>query len=301
MADKQGKIIKGIGGFYYVYVTGEGVYECKAKGAFRKSNEKPLVGDECVLVPGADSTPEKLIGNIEQIKARKNTLIRPEVANVDQALIIFALTKPKPNYNLLDRFLIHMESRDIPCIICMNKEDLAGEKEKDEILNAYRASGVKVVIISATKKTGIPALKKLLSGKTTTVAGPSGVGKSSLINELLGFERMETGTISERIDRGKHTTRHSEIFYTEMYDKPTFLFDTPGFSSLDLPNLELKPLSAFYHEFDEYEPNCRFAGCSHIGEKECGVKAALKEGKISKLRYENYVQLYDEVKRMKKY
>jgi ribosome biogenesis GTPase len=301
MADKTGKIIKGIGGFYYVYVSGEGVYECKAKGGFRKTNEKPLVGDECVIVPGADSTPEKLIGNIEKLLPRKNSLIRPEVANVDQALIIFALTKPKPNYNLLDRFLIHMENIGIPCIICMNKEDLAGEEEKDEILRAYRDSGVKVQIISAVKKTGIAGLKKLLSGKTTTVAGPSGVGKSSLINELLGFERMQTGVISEKIDRGKHTTRHSELFYTQMCDKPTFLFDTPGFSSLDVPDLKLRPLSSFYHEFDEFEPNCRFAGCSHISEKECGVKEALKEGQISRLRYENYVQLYEEIKATRRY
>ena len=294
----SGRIIKGIGGFYYVKVPGGDIYECKAKGVFRNRSEKPLVGDECEI----DITDaENGIGNIRKLLPRKNSLIRPEIANVDQAMIIFAIKKPEPNFNLLDRFLIHMESRNIPCIICLNKEDLADKEEFKEIVSAYEKSGNRVCVISAKKKTGVAAVRKLLAGKTTTVAGPSGVGKSTLINELLGLNAMETGSISEKIDRGKHTTRHSELFCVSIDGKDTFLFDTPGFSSLNVPDPGLKPLAEFYHEFDEFEPFCRFAGCSHIGERECGVKAALKEGKIAKLRYDNYVQLYEEVKKSGRY
>lgn len=296
--ETKGKIIKGIGGFYYVYVPHAGLYECKAKGVFRNKKEKPLVGDECMITV---TDEEGKLGNIVSLIPRKNMLIRPEVANVDQAMIIFALTKPEPNFNLLDRFLIHMESKGIPCIICFNKEDLLSEDKTGEIRSAYEDSGHKICVLSVKKGTGIAGMKKLLAGKTTTVAGPSGVGKSSLINALLGSEKMETGDISAKIDRGKHTTRHSELFYTEIGDKPTYIFDTPGFSSLSVPVMEEKSLSSFYHEFDAFEPNCRFAGCAHIKEKECGVKDAVKAGKISKLRYENYLQLYEEEKNNRKY
>ena len=294
----KGKIIKGIGGFYYVYVPHAGLHECKAKGVFRNKKEKPLVGDECMITV-TDETGK--IGNIVSLLPRKNMLIRPEVANVDQAMIIFALTKPEPNFNLLDRFLIHMESRGIPCIICFNKEDLLSEDKTGEIRGAYENSSHKICVVSVKKGTGIATVKKLLAGKTTTVAGPSGVGKSSLINAVLGSEKMQTGAISEKIDRGKHTTRHSELFYTEIADKPTYLFDTPGFSSLSVPSVQENSLASFYHEFDAYEPNCRFAGCAHIKEKECGVKDAVRDGKISRLRYENYLQLYEEEKNNRKY
>ena len=298
MDDLKGRIIKGIGGFYYVYVPEYGLYECKAKGIFRKRTEKPLVGDDCLI----DVTDEiGKIGNIKELLPRKSMLIRPEVANVDQALIIFSITKPEPNLNLLDRFLIHMEARNLPCIICLNKEDLSTGNRASEIADAYQNSGYTVCIISVKSGLGMEEVKKLLAGKTTTVAGPSGVGKSSFINSLLGTEKMETGEISEKIDRGRHTTRHSEIFYTKINGEVSYIFDTPGFSSLILPDLEGKPLAAFYHEFDEYEPECRFAGCAHIKEKECGIKAAVSNGLISKVRYENYLQLYEEVKNSNKY
>ena len=297
-AVSAGRIIKGIGGFYYVKEPGGNVYECKAKGVFRNRDQKPLVGDLCEF----DITDEEaLTGNIRTLLPRKNSLIRPEIANVDQAMIIFAIKKPEPNFNLLDRFLIHMECRNIPCIICLNKEDLADKEEFKEIVSAYEKSGNRVCVLSAKKKTGVAAVKKLLAGKTTTVAGPSGVGKSTLINEILGLDAMETGSISEKIDRGKHTTRHSELFCVSIDGKDSFLFDTPGFSSLNVPELDLKPLASFYHEFDEFEPSCRFAGCSHIGERDCGIKQALSEGKLSKLRYDNYVQLYEEVKKAGRY
>lgn len=298
MDDFRGRIIKGIGGFYYVYVPDLGLYECRAKGIFRKRTEKPLVGDDCII----DITDENTkTGNIKELLPRKSVLLRPEVANVDQALIIFSLTKPEPNFNLLDRFLIHMESRNLPCIICLNKEDLTTGNRAEEIAKEYEGSGSRVCILSVKTGLGMDEVKSLLAGKTTTVAGPSGVGKSSFINEILGTEKMETGEISEKIDRGKHTTRHSEIFYTKINGEVTYIFDTPGFSSLMLPDLGEKPLSSFYHEFDEFEPQCRFAGCAHIKEKECGIKAAVKDGEISKLRYENYLQLYEEAKNSSRY
>ena len=298
MEEIKGRIIKGIGGFYYVYVPGAGLYECKAKGIFRKRDEKPLVGDECLI----DITDEEQkLGNIKELLARKSVLLRPEVANVDQALIIFSLTKPEPNFNLLDRFLIHMELRALPCIICFNKEDLTDAKRVLEVSGAYAKSGCRVCVISVKTGSGLDEVKTLLAGKTSTVAGPSGVGKSSFINEILGTERMQTGAISDKIDRGKHTTRHSELFYTMINGEVTYILDTPGFSSLMVPDLGLKPLSSFYHEFDEYEPQCRFATCAHIKEKECGIKSAVADGKIPKLRYDNYLQLYEEVKNNSRY
>ena len=209
----QGKIIKGIAGFYYVYAdenTKEGgkIYECKAKGIFRKENKKPLVGDNVWMEVLEE---EKGIGNIVRILPRRNELIRPAVANIDQALVIFAIVKPEPNFHLLDRFLIMMEQQGLSSIICFNKLDIAPEKEREALQKAYRSCGYKVLYVSAKKGQGIGELKGLLQGKTTAVAGPSGVGKSSIINCLNPEAGMATGEISKKIDRGKHTTRHSEI------------------------------------------------------------------------------------------
>ncbi len=291
----QGKIIKGIAGFYYVHTENGRVYECKAKGVFRKDKQKPLVGDNVEL----DILDEdKKLGHIAAILPRKNDLIRPAVANVDQALIIFAVTKPEPNFNLLDRFLILMEQKELPCIICFNKQDLFSEEEKKELSQIYENAGHKVLFSSALYEQGIEEIKELLQGKTTTVAGPSGVGKSSIINRLQPGIQMETGEISEKIERGKHTTRHSEIIPVNEH---TYLVDTPGFSSLLLFDLEKEDLGQFYYEFSEYESECKFIGCSHTHEPVCGVKVALEQGKISKIRYKNYCLLYEELAEKKKY
>lgn len=291
----QGKIVKGISGFYYVHVVGTGIYECKAKGAFRNQKIKPLVGDN-VEIAVIDEENKK--GNVEAILLRKNELIRPAVSNIDMALVIFAAAKPDPNFNLLDRFLCMMEYQKVPVTICFNKCDLITEEQKKELEDIYKPAGYDVIFTSAKKGINLDGLKDLLKGKTTTVAGPSGVGKSSLINQLQDTVYMETGSISEKIERGKHTTRHSEII---PLGEEAYIMDTPGFSSMDVPGFEKENLWTCYPEFLEYEPYCKFQGCSHINEPSCGVKDALAEGKISQIRYDNYVLLYNEMKQIKKY
>ncbi len=291
----RGKIVKGIAGFYYVHVKDCGIYECKAKGIFRKDNKKPLVGDD-VILDVLDE--EKKLGNISEILERSSELIRPAVANVDQALVIFSIVKPQPNFNLLDRFLIMMEQQNLPCIICFNKLDMDEADSGKEYEQIYRQCSYETLLVSAGTGQGVEELKELLKGKTTTVAGPSGVGKSSLINRLQSDKVMETGSISEKIERGKHTTRHSELIAIE---EDTYILDTPGFSSLSLFDMEKEDLAGFYPEFTEHEKYCKFGGCSHIGEPVCGIKDAVAEGSVNKMRYDNYVLLYQELKERKKY
>lgn len=296
----QGKIIKGIAGFYYVYGEDEALYECKAKGIFRKDNQKPLVGDnvEITVLDEQEHT-----GNLIRILPRKNSLIRPAVANVDQAVVIFAAAKPNPNFNLLDRFLIMMEYQHIPAVICFNKTDLIDETEMENLIRAYKTSGYRVLFTSAKEQDGVEKIRQILKGKTSTVAGPSGVGKSSLINLLAPQAEMETGAISEKIERGRHTTRHAQVIPVPMEDgsEDTYIIDTPGFSSLSVEFYEKETLGTLFPEFQQYEPYCRFRGCSHISEPDCGVKEALAEGKISKIRYDNYVEIYQEVQNRRKY
>lgn len=290
-----GKIIKGISGFYYVYVEGAGLYECKAKGAFRKQKIKPLVGDnvEIAVIDEANK-----LGNVEKVLPRKNELIRPAVSNIDMALVIFASAKPDPNFNLLDRFLCMMEYQKVPVTICFNKIDLVDQEKLKEYSGIYEPAGYNVIFTCTKTKEGLGSIRSLLEGKTTTVAGPSGVGKSSIINCLQSDITMETGTISEKIERGKHTTRHSEIIPVS---HDTYIMDTPGFSSMDVPGFEKEDLWTCYPEFVRHEPYCRFIGCSHINEPDCGVKAAVEDGEISPVRYENYKLLYEELKNRHKY
>lgn len=290
----QGKIIKGIAGFYYVH-SKDGIYECKAKGVFRKDNKKPLVGDD-VTFDILDE--EKKLGNIREILPRHSELIRPAVANVDQALVIFSIVKPQPNFNLLDRFLIMMQQQNIPCIICFNKQDIDEDGLGIGYEEVYRKCGYQTLSVSARENQGVDALMELLVGKTTTVAGPSGVGKSSLVNCLQSGIVMETGNISEKIERGRHTTRHSELIAIK---ENTYILDTPGFSSLGLFDLEKEDLAGYYPEFAEHEKYCKFGGCSHIAEPVCGIRDAVEEGAIDKMRYENYRLLYEELKAKKKY
>lgn len=291
----QGRIIKGIAGFYYVSSVVEfAVYECKAKGIFRKDKVKPLVGD---IVEFEILDEQKKLGNITEIAPRKNELIRPAVANIDQALVVFSITKPKPHFNLLDRFLVMMKRCNVPVTICFNKQDIAEEEEMEELARVYADCGCKLIFASALCNENIQEIKQELKGKVTAVAGPSGVGKSSLINCLQENVNMETGKISEKIERGKHTTRHSELILVE---KDSYIMDTPGFSSLYVNDFEKEELKYYFPEFDPYNGSCRFNGCSHVKEPGCAVKEALLVGSISSVRYEDYLNMYHELEEKEK-
>ncbi len=297
----EGKIIRGVGGLYYVHVHDEkqenpdALYECRAKGIFRKDKIKPLPGD---FVEIAILDEEKKLGNIERILPRKNVLIRPAVANVDQALVIFALAAPAPSFSLLDRFLVMMEQQDIPSVLLFNKKDLVSREAVEEVTAIYEKSGYPMLFVSAAKEEGIEAVRRILQGKTTTVAGPSGVGKSSLINLLQNDIHMETGEISEKIARGRHTTRHTELLCV---DADTYILDTPGFSSMDLPDIEKEGLGGLFPEIKRREGTCRFADCAHMAEPDCSVQRAVSEGEMSGSRYENYRAFYEELKAKKRY
>ncbi len=286
----QGKIIKGIAGFYYVHTIDGELYQCKAKGIFRREKIKPLVGDS-VEIEVTDT--KDMEGNIIDIFPRKSTLIRPAVANIDQALLIFAMAKPEPNFNLLDRFLIMMRQQGLDCIICFNKSDMSNADERRRVAAIYENSGCRVMFASALKKEGIRELQEALSKKTTALAGPSGVGKSSIVNCIQNNKIMETGAISAKIERGKHTTRHSELISIA---ENTYIMDTPGFSSLSLFDVEKGELKDFYPEFAPYKDKCKFLTCAHINEPHCGVKEAVASGYISHVRYGNYAMLYEELK-----
>lgn len=291
----RGKIIKGIAGFYYVHDGKELVVQCRAKGVFRSRGLKPLVGDDVEF----DLTDEKdLEGNITEILPRKNALVRPAAANVDQALVVFSITHPEPNLNLLDRFLVMMETQEVPVVICFNKTDLTGGAGEETYRAAYEAAGYEVLFISARKGLGLEEVRSRMEGKTTVLAGPSGVGKSSLTNALFPQAAMETGSISKKIQRGKHTTRHTELF---SLGENTYMMDTPGFSSMYIEDMEAGELKDYFPEFARWEDGCKFLGCVHVGEKVCGVKDAVERGDIGRGRYENYRLMYQELKDKRRY
>lgn len=305
----KGKIIKGVGGFYYVNVEADEskediIYECRAKGIFRKNKEKPLPGDDVELKPLSEMLPDGYPeGSIIKILERKNSIIRPQVANIDQAMVVFACVYPEPNLNLLDRFLINMERQSIPTVIVFNKNDLVGADKLKELIDTYKNSGYKVLTINTigdltnSLESGIEETREILlnelRGKTTVLAGPSGVGKSSVMKLLSPQSEVETGTLSEKIGRGKNTTRHTELFYLE---KETYLLDTPGFSTIYIQGMQPEELRDYYNEFSEYSSECKFNTCRHVSEPGCAVKRAVEEGKINRTRYENYLQLFSELK-----
>lgn len=292
----HGKIIKGIAGFYYVHDGHSRIYECKAKGIFRNRKIKPLVGDNVEFDVLDEETST---GNIVDILPRSSELIRPAVANVDQCVIVFAYRDPEPNLNLLDRFLISMEKNQIPVCICFNKQDLVDPEAAYQTMERYFVgTDYPILGISTYSGEGIDLVREKLMGKTTVLAGPSGVGKSSLINYLLPEASMETGAVSEKIRRGRHTTRHSELFWL---DTDTFIFDTPGFSTIYLDDIEADELRFYFPEINLHEGKCRFQGCIHDREPDCRVKQALNDGEISAERYEHYISFVHECKNRRKY
>lgn len=277
-----------------MYAVKSGMYECKPKGIFRKEKIKPLVGDyvEFEVLDEKERT-----GVITEIAPRKNELIRPASSNIDQAMVIFAMENPRPSFSLLDRFLIMMERQNIRTVICFNKKELAGEEELELLHRTYSEAGYQVLLVSARREEGMEQIKNVLSGKTTVVAGPSGVGKSTITNLLQSEVCMETGEISRKLKRGRHTTRHAQLIAV---GEDTYLMDTPGFSAMAVENMEKEELKQYFPEFHPYEGECRFQGCVHISEPDCGVIRAVEENRISRIRYEDYRELYEELKEKEK-
>ncbi len=336
----NGKIIKGIGGFYYVD-TELGIYECRARGIFRKDKITPLVGDR-VKISIVDEESKK--GVVEEIDKRYTELVRPPIANVDKALIVFAITNPKPNLSLLDRFIVLAEKENLEIVIVLTKADLDEDSMLDELKGIYELSGYKVIPVSNKTKLNIDKIKEELKNNVVVFAGPSGVGKSSLLNEyeLSGYKvipvsnktklnidkikeelknnvvvfagpsgvgkssllnevdknfKLQIGEVSDKIKRGRHTTRHAELLKLECGG---MVADTPGFSSLTLDDIEDVDLKSYFIEFDEFD-DCRFGSrCVHENEPSCSVKEAVEEGKISKKRYDSYIQLLNEIRQGKR-
>ncbi|WP_042271766.1 ribosome small subunit-dependent GTPase A [[Clostridium] dakarense] len=289
----NGKIIKGIGGFYYVD-TENGLYECRARGIFRKEKITPLVGDR-VGISVVDEENKK--GVVEEIDKRDTELVRPPIANVDKALIVFAIKNPKPNLSLLDRFIVLAEKENLEIVIVLTKADLDDDNTLDELKSVYELSGYKVIPVSNKTKLNIDKIREELSGNVVVFAGPSGVGKSSLLNEIDSNFKLQTGEVSDKIKRGKHTTRHAELL---KLDCGAMVADTPGFSSLTLDDISETELKDYFIEFDEFD-NCRFGSrCVHENEPSCAIKEAAQNGKISKQRYDSYIQLLNEIRQGKR-
>ena len=276
----KGVIVKGIGGFYYVKSENNDIAECRARGIFRKDNIKPMIGDRVIFENGS----------IREIEKRKNQLVRPPVANIDNLVVVVATVSPEPDFMLIDKMLINAEAQNIKPMLCINKTDL---KSPDSIKSIYEKAGYRVFEISCEKNIGQDKLQDALCGATTAFSGLSGVGKSSILN-LLTNAGMETGNVSDRIKRGRHTTRHVELLELA---GGGFVLDTPGFSSLEIKNVKREELYKYFPEFGTGV--CRFKGCSHINEPDCHVKDKLLSGKISKVRYENYCKLYSELEKIK--
>ena len=247
-----GTIIKGIAGFYYVAVAESGIYECRAKGLFRKEGIRPLVGD-AVRIRVLDEAEKE--ASVEEILPRKNELYRPAVANVDQAVCVLALAQPEPNFAVLDRMLVQLEKLELPALVCLSKADLVDAEKAERVRQIYEKAGYPVLLCSFAKPSGIEALRAALSQKTSVLTGPSGVGKSSLVNLLSPEIRMETGEISSKLRRGRHTTRHSQLIVLE---EGTYLCDTPGFTSFVPERMEKEELRQYFPEFRAYEGKCRF-------------------------------------------
>ncbi|WP_455543840.1 ribosome small subunit-dependent GTPase A [Intestinibacter sp.] len=289
----EGRIIKGIGGFYYVE-TDNGLYECRARGIFRKNKITPLVGD-FVKISIVDEDNKK--GVVEEIEERETELVRPPIANVNKALIVFAVKNPTPHLSLLDRFIVLAERENLEIVIILTKIDLDDDNTFEKIKNIYEPCGYKVIGVSNLEKKNIDKVKEELKDNTVVFAGPSGVGKSSLLNEIDKDFQLKTGDVSDKIKRGKHTTRHAELFELEFGG---MVADTPGFSSLTLGDIEDIELKDYFIEFEDYD-NCKFGSrCIHQNEPSCAVKEAVENGDIPKERYESYIQLLNEIRQGKR-
>ncbi|MCR4435891.1 MAG: ribosome small subunit-dependent GTPase A [Clostridiales bacterium] len=290
----SGIILKGIGGFYYVK-TSNAVYECRARGIFRKDDHSPLPGDR-VGITVLDE--DKKTGTIDEILPRESHLVRPAVANVNQLAVVLAVKSPSPDFMLVDKLLITARLKELDVVICVNKMDLDENGECKNIRAAYEQAGYPCIQLSSKFDIGFDILKHKLQGKITVFAGQSGVGKSTILNKIMNSWIMKTGDISGKIERGRHTTRHAELVELE---SGGYVVDTPGFSSLELTGIKSSELDTFYPEFNDRRLHCKFIGCSHISEPGCSVKEALEAGLIDRGRYLRYIEFYNALKQRREY
>ncbi len=289
---RSGIILKGIGGFYYVDTT-DGVIECKARGKFRNTIGKPIVGDRVTLAMQPEGT-----GYLQEIQPRKNTLVRPAVANLDQVVVVASVAPPRTDSFLIDKVSAIAVHKDMKMLLVINKSDI---EAPDALRDLYQLAGIETICVSATTGMGVDALREQLRGRVSAFAGNSGVGKSSLLNRLDAAYGAQVGAISEKIQRGKHTTRHVELW---PLGEGGYIADTPGFSSFDTEQMDLvlaEDLQYAFPEFERYQGQCKFTGCAHIREKGCAILAAVANGEIAPSRHESYVRLYDSVKDVKKW
>lgn len=287
----KGIIVKGIAGFYYVKAE-DRIYQCKARGIFKKDGITPYVGDEVNI--------EKISGDeavIGKILPRKNSFIRPPIANVDCFVIVIAAAQPDPNPDVIDRFLVMAEKNHTDIVICINKIDLVTEEKRKEIEEIYQDIYPFASVCGKTGQ-GVETLAALLKDRKCALAGPSGAGKSTLLNRLQSRYTVETGDISGKTKRGRHTTRHVELFET---DFGSLMFDTPGFTSFDVLDAEEDELHFLYPEMSALIGGCRYDDCRHIKEPDCCIREAVKQGKIHESRYQSYVNQYHEIRERRKY
>lgn len=289
----KGIIIKGIGGFYYVK-SEDKVYECKARGIFRKDKHKPYVGDYVEI-----TIDENEKGAIEKIYPRKNVLIRPPISNITQNIVVSAVLQPAINLHFVNNILVYSEHLGITNVLCFNKSELIHEDQKEEIKKHFINTNYKILFTSVKEQRGLQELKDVLRGNINVFSGASGVGKSSLLNSLMPQNRAETGEISSKIERGKHTTRHVELFELE---ENTFLADTPGFSNINgAQEIELEELMDSFPEFSNLLGQCKFNSCVHDREPDCAIKKAVENGEIASSRYSSYIEMLHSIKETKKY
>ena len=290
----KGLVLKGIGGFYFVE-TSEGIVRAKARGVFKKDRNLLVVGDEVEVQIAENAEDDSWI---TEIFPRRNSFSRPPISNIDKLMVVFAAANPAPNFVVIDKMLVMAERKGIEPIVCINKSDLAAPDEVAHIKSIYE--GVyKTFVTNAKAGAGLSEVRAEITGYKVALAGPSGVGKSTIVNAIAPEGNMETGDISDKTSRGKHTTRHVEILRVD----DGYIFDTPGFTSLDLDgDIGEYELCDYYPEIRDAAESCKFADCMHINEPECGVKDALSSGGVSKERYATYLELVKELReRGKKY
>ncbi|HZJ58556.1 MAG TPA: ribosome small subunit-dependent GTPase A [Clostridia bacterium] len=285
---KKGIITRGVGGFYDVLVEDRAI-RCRARGIFRKDNIVPMVGDN-VIISVSDRT-------ILEILPRKNQLLRPAVSNIDILGIVIAAVHPLPDYYLVDKLMVNAQYNEVETVLIINKTDLAGDSAIEDIFDSYRSTGYPIMALSCKEGVGFEQFREIIKGKVVSLAGQSGVGKSSIINILYPEKQLEIGDLSDRISRGRHTTRHTKLL---TLPSGAMIVDTPGFSTMNMDELEPEELAYLYPDFLEYIHDCRFSGCVHDQEPGCRIKGAVSEGTISEGRYKRYIRILNELREFRR-